>query len=49
MSNGDREDEAFDIRQEAAQLAKDRRCSPHPRNGEERDYHNRFIANYSKD
>jgi membrane-associated phospholipid phosphatase len=48
MSHSDRDDDARDIRKDAAQLAKERKGSDHPRNGEENDYDGKFIANYSK-
>jgi membrane-associated phospholipid phosphatase len=56
MSSDDRDDDAREIRKDAAQLAKERKGSDHPRNGEENDYYRKennkkikiFIANYSK-
>jgi len=45
----DRDNKAFDIRKDAAELAKNRRGSSRPRNGEEEDYEDKnYIANYSK-
>jgi hypothetical protein len=45
----DRDNEAFEVRKDAAQLAKNRRGSSHPKNGEEEDYENKnYIASYSK-
>jgi hypothetical protein len=45
----DRDNKAFEVRKDAAQLAKERRGSPHPINGEEEEYENKnYIANYSK-
>ena len=48
-----RDDDSYDRREEAASLAKDRKGSSHPTNGEEDKYRNNsnkriFIANYSK-
>ena len=48
MSNGDRDEDAYRIRRRSARLAKHRRGYPHPTNGEEGDYNNRYIGNYSK-
>src|SRR5215216_559751 len=48
MSNGDRDEDAYEIREDSARLARDRRGSPHPTNDEEGDYNNRYIGNYSK-
>ena len=48
-----RDEEAYEIREEAADLARDRKSQNHPTNGEEDDHknsngHRNFIANYSK-
>ena len=45
----DRDNKAFEIRRDAAQLAKDRKGSDHPTNGEEEEYKNKnYITSYSK-
>ena len=45
----DRDNKAFDIRRDAADLAKNRRGSDHPTNGEEKEYENaNYIANFTK-
>lgn len=48
-----RDQESYEIREEAGDLARDRKSHNHPTNGEENDYKNsndrrNFIANYSK-
>jgi hypothetical protein len=48
MSFPDRDKESYKRRKRAARLARDRKGAQNSTNGEEGDYNNRYIANYSK-